>query len=114
MTVVVLHALLLTVAAAVIIAIDKAVGPQRVGIVAGVAGLLLLLVAGDVLRVRDVPSLDAWLAGVAVATMGWLLATAKSKPVIVAAALGTWAGILVIVMRLGWVGRTGLFKKLGL
>ncbi len=108
MTVVTLHALLMVVAAAIVIALDRSVGPQRAAIGAGVAALLALLISADILRVADVPSLDAWLAGAAALAMGWLLITARRKAVVIAAALGTWAGILIVLLRFGWIGRTGL------
>lgn len=113
MTVVTLHALLMVVTAAIVIALDRAVGPQRAGIGAGVAALLALLISVDVLRVADVPSLDAWLAGAAAMGMGWLLVTARRKAIIAAAALGTWSGILIVLLRFGWIGRAGLRKWFG-
>jgi hypothetical protein len=113
MSVVTLHALLMVVAAAVVVALDRSVGPQRAGIGAGVAALLALLVSADVLRVADVPSLDAWLAGAAAIAMAWLLITARRKAIIIAAALGTWSGVLIVLLRFGWIGRTGLRKLFG-
>lgn len=113
MTVIMLHALVLIVAAAVVLGLDRGAGPQRAAIGAGLAGLLALLVASDVLRVRDVEGLDAWLAGAGGLAMGWLLVVARRKAVVIAAALGTWAGLLIVLLRLGWVGRTTLRSLLG-
>lgn len=113
MTVIMLHALVLIIAAAVVLGLDRSVGSQRAAIGAGLAGLFVLLVASGVLRVRDVEVLDAWLAGAGGLAMGWLLIIARRKAIVIAAALGAWSGLLIVLLRLGWVGRTTLRGLLG-